>query len=77
MQPTKPNQPPTLVTIDQCGKTGHWAKDCELQFDICHMTMDELETIMENHNAALDVAPSKLTNEEEPIPVEDFVSHSR
>jgi hypothetical protein len=39
------------------------------------MTM-ELETIMENRNAALDVAPSELINEEEPILVEDFVSHS-
>jgi hypothetical protein len=66
----------TPDTCRRCGKTGHWAKDCELRFDVRHMTMDELETIMENRNAALDVAPSELTNEEEPILVEDFVSHS-
>ena len=43
------------------------------------MTMDELESVMENCTAALDVVPSEPIGdlEEELIPVKDFVSHSR
>ena len=31
-----------------CSKPGHWAKDCKLWFDVCHMTMDELSVLMED-----------------------------
>ena len=34
-------------------------KDCDLWFDVHHMTMDELESVMENCTAALDVVPSE------------------
>ena len=42
------------------------------------MTMDKLESVIENCTAALDVVPSKPIGdlEEELIPVKDFVSHS-
>jgi Retrotransposon gag protein/Zinc knuckle len=37
---TKEEQPDSCR---RCGKTGHWAKDCEKRFDIRLMTMDEKE----------------------------------
>jgi len=66
----------TPNTCQRCGKTGHWAKDCDC-FDIRYMDADELETELENKLAAKDVAPVETLDEAEPpVSVEDFVSHS-
>ena len=60
----------------RCGKPGHWSKDCELRYDVRHMTADEMSELIENQLAALDVA--RLEPEEEVVaaPVEDFVPSS-
>jgi hypothetical protein len=60
----------------RCGKPGHWSKDCELQFDVRHMTAEEMSVLMENQLAALDVAHSEPEEEVVTAPVEDFVSSS-
>jgi hypothetical protein len=64
-------------TCRRCGKTGHWAKDCDLRFDVRYMDTDELERELENKFAAKDVAPAEPpVEEEEELSVEDFVSRS-
>jgi hypothetical protein len=68
-----------LDNCRRCGATGHWAKDCDLRFDVRYMDSDELETFMESKLAAKDVATEEpLVEENEPAPVElkDFVPHS-
>lgn len=60
----------------RCGKPGHWSRDCELRFDVRHMTADEMSALMENQLAALDVAHSEPEEEVVAAPVEDFVSSS-
>ena len=63
-------------TCRQCSKTGHWAKNCNLQFDVHHMTVEELEAVIEDHLAALDVAPQEMVGElleQQQMPTKDFV----
>ena len=63
----------------RCGKIGHWAKDCDLRFDVRYMDADEVEAALENKLAAKDAVPAELLAEDEPLPpvsVEDFVSRS-
>jgi len=45
----------TPDTCQRCRKTGHWAKDCDLRFNVRYMDADELETELENKLAAKDV----------------------
>ena len=67
----------TPDTCRRCGKTGHWAKDCDLRFDVRYMDTDELERELENKFAAKDVASAEPpVEEEEELSVEDFVSRS-
>jgi len=56
-----------------CSEPGHWAKDCKLQFDVHHMTMDELSALVEDRLTALDVVQSEP---EEEVPAEGFVPRS-
>ena len=60
----------------RCSKPGHWSKDCELRFDVCHMTADKMSALMENQLAALDVAHSEPEEKVVAALVEDFVSSS-
>ena len=46
-------------TCRHCGRTGHWAKDCDLWFDVRYMDTDELERELENKFAAKDVASAE------------------
>ncbi len=65
----------------RCGKPGHFARECELQYDVRHMTADELQTRLEDALAAKDVAqvpgsPETPELTEELFPGEDFLSRS-
>jgi len=67
----------TPDTCWRCGKTGHWAKECDLRFDVRYMDTDELEKELENKFAAKDVASAEPPVEgEEELSIEDFVSRS-
>jgi len=67
----------TPDTCRHCGKTGHWAKECDLRFDVRYMDTDEIERKLENKFAAKDVASVETLDEAEPpVSVEDFVSRS-
>lgn len=59
----------------RCGKTGHWAKDCDLRFDVRYMDTDELEKLLEDKLAAKDAVPAEQQLEETSS-IEDFVSRS-
>ena len=61
----------------RCGKLGHWSKDCKLQFDVHHMTADEMSVLMENQLATLDVVHLEPEEEVVATPVKDFVSSSK
>ena len=63
-------------TCHQCGKTGDCAKDCDLQFNVHHMTVEELEAVMEDCLAVLDVAPQEMVGElleQQQVLTKDFV----
>ena len=67
----------TPDTCRCCRKTGHWAKQCNLRFDVRYMDMDELERELENKFATKDVASAEPPVEEkEELSIEDFVSRS-
>lgn len=67
----------TTETCRRCGKAGHWARDCNLRFDVRHMDTDELERMLEDKLAAKDAAPAERPAEAEEVDsVEDFVSRS-
>jgi len=68
----------TPDTCQRCGKTGHWAKECDLRFDVQYMDTEKIERELENKFAAKDLASVETPDEvEPPVSVEDFVSHSR
>jgi len=68
----------TKATPDTCRCCGHWARDCDLHFDIQYMDTDEIERELENKFAAKDVVSVESHEEVEPlVSVEDFVSSSR
>jgi len=67
----------TPDTCQRCGKTGHWAKECDLCFNVRYMDTDKIERELENKFAAKDVASVETPDEAEPpVSVEDFVSRS-
>jgi hypothetical protein len=63
----------------RCGKTGHWAKDCERRFDVRFMEDDEIQKQLEDRLAARDVAEANASNGDEVLDTvdrEDFVPRS-
>ena len=57
----------------RCGKPGHWAKDCEKQFDIWYMSMTKKEEWLQE--VAID-ADTKELEEEPEKEQEDFPTSS-
>ena len=51
----------------RCGKTGHFGRDCPDRFDVRTLSLDELQEILENRLAQLDVAPPELNDPIGPI----------
>jgi hypothetical protein len=52
----------------RCGKVGHFGKDCPDIFDVRVMTTDELESILQDRLALLDVADDELAPYNAPAP---------
>jgi len=62
----------TPDTCQRCRKTRHWAKECDLRFDVRYMDTDKLERELENKFAAKDVASAETRVEgKEELSVED------
>ena len=63
-----------LISCYCCGKARHKAPDCDLHFDICTCTVNELQGFLEDKLAALDVVMEKndVTVEEDKLKVQDF-----
>jgi hypothetical protein len=55
----------------RCGKPGHFGRDCPDRFDVRALTVDELQSLLEDRLARLDVAQSEPIDEE-PARQEDF-----
>ena len=57
----------------RCRKLGHFSRDCPDRFDVWTLSVDELQQLLEDRLAQLDVAPLVLAT---PIPekstAEDF-----
>jgi hypothetical protein len=45
----------------RCGKPGHFSKNCPEPVDIRTLSVDELQEILEDRLAQLDVAPTELS----------------
>jgi hypothetical protein len=58
----------------RCGKSGHFSKDCPDRFDVRMLSVDELQSMLEDRLARLDVAhtePASPVKEDSPDQ-EDF-----
>jgi hypothetical protein len=57
---------PIAQTCHRCGQTIHFSKECHLQHDVRHMTLDEedeyIQCILANCDAAMAAAAGSTTN---------------
>jgi hypothetical protein len=53
-------------TCHRCGQTGHFSKECDLQHDVSHMTLEEedefIQHILANRDAAMAAAAQLTTH---------------
>ena len=68
-----------LDVCQRCGKLGHWAQDCPLQFDICYMTVKKRQEWVQTELLEADVqdAHDKEETKEAKGEDEDFQDSSR
>jgi len=62
-----------------CGKTGHWAKDCECCFDIRYMEDGKIQKQLQDRLAARDIAEVNAKKDDkvlDSIDPKDFVLYS-
>jgi hypothetical protein len=57
---------PIMQTCHRCGQTGHFSKECDLQHDVCHMTLEEedefIQHILANRDATMATAAGSTTH---------------
>jgi hypothetical protein len=68
------------MTCFRCNDPGHTIRDCPKRFDVRALSTDELQEIIEDRLAALDVARESIAvvkedEGEEKAPEEDFAPH--
>lgn len=63
------------ITCYRCGEPGHKAPDCKLRFDVRALSVNELQTYLEDKMTALDATPEQeeVDVEEEKVVQQDFV----
>jgi len=59
----------TPDTCRRCRKTGHWAKECDLRFDVRYMDTDKLERELENSLQLENKFAAKDVTSTEPQPI--------
>ena len=65
-------------TCFRCGKIGHKVPECPLRFDVRALSVDELQTILEDRMAELDVAPAEEPEKEGSLPeTQDFAHRNK
>jgi len=66
------------ITCYRCGKPGHKSSDCDLRFDVRTLSVDELETYLEDKLARLDAVPEEkeIVPEEERVDLQDFAARN-
>jgi len=65
---------PLPFSCYQCGKAGHKAPDCPTRFDIQELSVDDLQTYLEDCLAELDAKHPELTAE---VEEQDFSCHNK
>jgi hypothetical protein len=67
-------KPTSLISCYRCRKARHKSTDCDLRFDICTCTVDELQGFLEDKLAVLNVVAEKddITVEEDKPKEKDF-----
>src|SRR5271155_1387607 len=65
------------ITCYRCGKPGHKSSECNLHFDICALSVEELQTYLEDRLAGLDAVTEKTEGKEVAEKSEqDFAPHN-
>src|SRR5271156_1527931 len=66
------------ITCYRCGKPGHKYSECNLHFDIRTLSVEELETYLEDRLAKLDAVPEEkeIVPEEKKVDLQDFAARN-